>query len=618
MVKRLITWLSLFLVIALAVTTLPALGKPLPADPGQLPAVTRALTWLRTQQNADGGFPGFNAGATLDVLIALAAANQDARSWSSPTGQTVFDYLATALPAYATQSASAAAKGVIALANNNIDPCTFAGENLVNRVYSFYDADSGQFGSNNWDQAFSLLALSLVGDPIPPTATLRLLSSQGGDGGWGFTPSDSSEVDSTSLALQALHAVGVPLTHTQVISAVAFLHTQQNSDGAFLAFGSSSSASTATGIQGLIAAGENPLSAAWSMTGTTPLAALLATQAPEGGFPGYSGANDLYTTAQVLPALMGKTLPGHSRLLGARRALAWLRTQQNTDGSFPGFNPTGTSADAVLAIVAAGQDPYEWRHGGPSVVEYLAGAANGYAINAARTGKLIVTVAALKGEPESFGGVNLVHRLNSFYNAITGVYGSTPTDQAWALLALQALRQPAPSPALAWLKNQQNSDGGWAWASGEASDTNSTALVLQALAAAGESADSPTITTALDYLHTQQNTDGGFPYVKPSPWSTASDSNSTAYVMQGLTAVGENPLAPAWTTSLTETTAITISLLTPVDALLSFQNTTGGFAYQAGLPDDVGATIQAIPALYGKLLVSRQRDFILYLPVIWR
>ena len=39
---------------------------------------------------------------------------------------------------------------------------------------------------------------------------------------------------------------------------------------------------------------------------------------------------------------------------------------------------------------------------------------------------------------------------------------------------------------MAWLKSVQNKDGGWGYAAGGASDTNSTSVVIGALAAAGE------------------------------------------------------------------------------------------------------------------------------------
>jgi hypothetical protein len=57
-------------------------------------------------------------------------------------------------------------------------------------------------------------------------------------------------------------------------------------------------------------------------------------------------------------------------------ALDYLRTQQNADGGFgSGFSPDssiGSTADAVLAIVAVGGDPATFDQGGNTPLTYLA------------------------------------------------------------------------------------------------------------------------------------------------------------------------------------------------------------------------------------------------------
>ncbi|MFM9493448.1 prenyltransferase/squalene oxidase repeat-containing protein [Streptomyces galilaeus] len=59
---------------------------------------------------------------------------------------------------------------------------------------------------------------------------------------------------------------------------------------------------------------------------------------------------------------------------------------------------------------------------------------------------------------------------------------------AAAVQALAALggHEAAADKAVGWLKSVQNADGGWGYAPGGASDTNSTSVVVGALAAAGE------------------------------------------------------------------------------------------------------------------------------------
>src|SRR5690242_8403851 len=54
----------------------------------------------------------------------------------------------------------------------------------------------------------------------------------------------------------------------------------------------------------------------------------------------------------------------------AAKALTWMKTQQAADGSFAGFG-AGSTVDAVLAIIAAQQDPSSFTNGGKSPVDFL-------------------------------------------------------------------------------------------------------------------------------------------------------------------------------------------------------------------------------------------------------
>ncbi|PGH50605.1 prenyltransferase/squalene oxidase repeat-containing protein [Streptomyces sp. Ru87] len=70
----------------------------------------------------------------------------------------------------------------------------------------------------------------------------------------------------------------------------------------------------------------------------------------------------------------------------------------------------------------------------------------------------------------------------------------TPVDSNATAAAVQALaalggHAGAVEKAVGWLKSVQNEDGGWGYAPGGASDTNSTAVVIGALASAGEDPD---------------------------------------------------------------------------------------------------------------------------------
>jgi hypothetical protein len=279
-------------------------------------------------------------------------------------------------------------------------------------------------------------------------------------------------------------------------------------------------------------------------------------------------------------------------------ALNYLATEQNADGGFgSGFGPdsaVGSTADAVLAIVAAGGDPSAFNQAGETPLTYLAA-------NAASTptggdlAKLIMAAVAVGENPRQFGGTDSVAALESMAGKDGSIGGDMDTFFAHtlALVALRSAERPIPAAAVDYVKNAQQEGGGWAWdgSATTASDTNTTALASQALVAAGEPASSSAIEAALAYYAGVQNDDGGFPYQVPSDYGTDTDANSTAVTVQALIAAGQDPAGAGWTTS---------GGGSPTSALEAFQNPSGAFAWQAAMPDDnLLATVQALPALAG-------------------
>lgn len=279
-------------------------------------------------------------------------------------------------------------------------------------------------------------------------------------------------------------------------------------------------------------------------------------------------------------------------------ALGYLMTQQNADGGFgSGFSPdssVGSTADAVLAIVAAGGDPSTFSQDGNTPLTHLAA-------NAASTStggdlaKLIMAAVSAGENPRQFGGTDSVATLESMVGVDGFIGGDMDTFFAHtlALVALKSVHRPIPATAVDYVKNAQQEGGGWAWdgSAATAADTNTTALAVQALIAAGEPASSDAVAAALAYYADVQNDDGGFPYQVPSDYGTDTDANSTAVTIQALIAAGQDPTGAEWTTS---------GGGSPVSVLEAFQNPSGAFAWQAAMPDDnLLATVQALPALAG-------------------
>jgi hypothetical protein len=304
----------------------------------------------------------------------------------------------------------------------------------------------------------------------------------------------------------------------------------------------------------------------------------------------------------ILTLVLAILLAGALPILAAAdttAAVAYLQTQQNSDGGFgSGFSPDSTlssTADVVLALVAVGADPAAFDQGGNTPLSYLAASAAA-ATTSGDLAKLIQATIAAGENPRDFGGVDSVHKLESMVGA-DGRIGSdmdTFVSHTLAILALKSAERTIPTATIDYLKAAQQEGGGWAWDGSmeTAADTNTTAFAVQALIAAGEAADSQAVSGALAYYEGIQNTDGGWPYQSPSDFGTDTDANSTAVTIQALIAAGLDPAGSEWTTA--EGNA-------PLNALEALQNESGAFAWQPAMPDDnLLATIQALPAVAGK------------------
>lgn len=295
-------------------------GKPFPYLSPAV-ALRQGLGWVAGQQQPDGSFAGFNPGATIDAVLAIALAGRDPNSFTAGSN-TPLTYLAAQAPAYATQGASAAGKLTVGAAAGRANPRSFGGVDLVAAIEGFYQPAIGQYGGGSvWDQSFAMLGLAAARQPIPAAATQRLLSIAATGGGWGFSANAAeADVDSTGLAMQALAAARIPLDQVAVQAGIDFLRAEQNDDGGFPGFsGATDPGSTGMALQGLAAYGMSPRDLRWTtwdddspssaLTLRTPVETLLAMQSPAGGFPGFSGPNDPFSTYQALAGLTGQPLP---------------------------------------------------------------------------------------------------------------------------------------------------------------------------------------------------------------------------------------------------------------------------------------------------------------------
>ena len=105
------------------------------------------------------------------------------------------------------------------------------------------------------------------------------------------------------------------------------------------------------------------------------------------------------------------------------------------------------------------------------------------------------------------------------------------------MLALAAAGHKPARATVRYILRAQRKSGGWSWSPRAAADADDTAVAIQALRAAGQSARSARIKHGLRFLRRCQNKDGGFA-VSPA---TDSNAQSTAWAIQSLLAARKDP-----------------------------------------------------------------------------
>jgi len=281
----------------------------------------------------------------------------------------------------------------------------------------------------------------------------------------------------------------------------------------------------------------------------------------------------ILATIVALPASPATASPPSPDTAGAA---AWLAGLVGPAGSVenpydPGVASATWTVNVALSLVATGTEPEALA----SAMGYIRGHVDDYVVRsgidyASSLAYLILLVEASGGDSRAFGTppTDLVARLGALLGADeAGLFGapdsfSAATNQSLALLALVASGAPVPADAVAWLVEQQcgggttpaSAVGGWqpyrARTSGalvecsapdsgsfSGADTNTTAFAVQALVAVGSTDVGP---AALIFLRSGQATTGT--YAAGFPWHPGGsvDPNSTALVLQALVATGQD------------------------------------------------------------------------------
>ena len=253
---------------------------------------TRAISFIRRNQNEDGSF----GSPLLNDWIAIASASLNADDIrkklieyeinNPPTLSSVTDY----------------ERHSMALEALGIDPYSGTGIDYISPIVnSFNGIQIGDTSLVN-DDIFALFPLLNAGfaaeDEVISKTTAFIILKQQTDGSW------ANSADLTAAAIQALKQVpSLPGTSLAVSKAVAYLRSQEKSDGGF-----GNASATSWVLQAIAALGQSVYD--WSAgTYLTPSYYLATKQEGDGGIEPESAdiQTRLWSTAYAVPAVVRKT-----------------------------------------------------------------------------------------------------------------------------------------------------------------------------------------------------------------------------------------------------------------------------------------------------------------------
>jgi hypothetical protein len=219
----------------------------------------------------------------------------------------------------------------------------------------------------------------------------------------------------------------------------------------------------------------------------------------------------------------------------ASAAAGFLEDAQNDDGGFGAKKGEASNPDASLwvavALLSGGKHPLdEFNKGGDSLDAYLKDHKSSYT-TAGRLGVLALVQGAAGYGASHYGDPAAKLKSKLTESAVR----SSPGGSALAVLGLLAVGDEETARSVAQvLLTSAKEDGGWG-----SSDSESTALVLQALAKAGVAdKSSEVVQKGVEYLHQAQANDGAvMQSIRTDPGSAGGEVTATAFALQALAAL---------------------------------------------------------------------------------
>ncbi|HSS04923.1 MAG TPA: prenyltransferase/squalene oxidase repeat-containing protein [Solirubrobacterales bacterium] len=311
----------------------------------------------------------------------------------------------------------------------------------------------------------------------------------------------------------------------------------------------------------------------------------------------------------LAPAAASATASPEDIASSLSKGVTYLKGLQKESGEIPGFGGDWSLTSLAAAGVASADvnkggkettDARSWYEGVIGAFTWPGGEAAATDFERAA----LISYAAGIDPARVSKRQNLIAKVTSYYQPESpGYYGSTFNATVFGLLALadtkttagaQRVPQVVLDQAVAAVKANQHTDGGWTWekAAGnkaaleKASEPDMTGAAMAALCTAGVANTNEAIANARKYLVSKfVKSSGAF----ESAFGVNTDAN--AWAVQGLKACGIDPQEA-------ELTGSAPAKKTPLNFLISQQVSGGGFRYStSGSTADEYASQDAVRAL---------------------
>lgn len=356
--------------------------------PGQ--AASKAVDWLATQQQPDGGFEvaGFPGFETPDAVLAIAEDAQTGTTWNTAEaraaveavttggGKDALDYLDDfadgGLAAQQAAKIVALVAAPLGIPATDFDPSndSSGAVNLRATMQPAVDGSDPNVAFNG--RLVAAIGVAVLGEPVPGPLVSAIRAAQQANGSWNFAGDPNGtdvDPDTTGLAIQALVAAGVAGSDGDVRAGLRALALSHGDDGSWASqFDDGNPNSTAYAILGVTAAGGVVGNDCWreaavvELAGvpyTSPLTYLTGQQQSDGRIasPNDAFGVNTFATSQAVQGLLRRWLP-------PRRAAALACPQVSSNRRFVhaayrdllGRLGDGAGIDRLVARLDGGAD----------------------------------------------------------------------------------------------------------------------------------------------------------------------------------------------------------------------------------------------------------------------